>query len=507
MNCDNEINLSITNIKNIKQAELSLPLEKGMFALVGENGCGKSTLMLCMSLIVKTSSAKMIKPADISSDSKINIVVGDKEDCWTKQKYKDSLSTGKYSKSPGKGFGGVLFTSTHKEGFYEGSIFYGSRFNDFNVIDNFLATEDFEQYLVKADSYVTESLGYILHNDKAYYKELLRINSKDTAKKFFFKGTPYFVKFGDSIVSQYRMSSGESMLISLIHFLNNVVVKNPKRKDTLLVLIDEVELALHPGAIDRLVSFLNELLTQSSAKITIYFSTHSAELLHRISARNIYLIENNNGVVDVVNPCYPNYAIRNLYIPNGFDFLLLVEDELAKALVEKVIRENSLRKSKLCCVLPAGGCNQMLKLHRDMMMYNTLGVGKQIVSIYDGDVKDSISEKEDFKSLKKCFLPIPSVEKYLKKKLITEPDSKFIKLIGDKYFIKRSLNDIIFDYKNDERTKQYGDKDGKALYKVLLANLSDIGYSQEKFIGFLCDDIYDYEQPLKFVESLKSILE
>jgi len=56
-----------------------------------------------------------------------------------------------------------------------------------------------------------------------------------------------------------------------------------------------------------------------------------------------------------------------LYIPNKFDFLLLVEDELAKALVEKIVRENGLNKSKLCCVLPSGGCNQMFKLHHDMV--------------------------------------------------------------------------------------------------------------------------------------------
>ena len=56
-----------------------------------------------------------------------------------------------------------------------------------------------------------------------------------------------------------------------------------------------------------------------------------------------------------------------------------------KCLVDKVIREHNLSKSKLCCVLPSGGWSQMLKLHHDMVTYNTLGVGKHIVSIFDGD--------------------------------------------------------------------------------------------------------------------------
>ena len=304
------------------------------------------------------------------------------------------------------------------------------------------------------------------------------------------------------------MSSGESMLISLIDFLNTVIVKNPRRKDKLLFLIDEVELALHPSAIDRLVIFLNELVESTPSELVIYFSTHSAELIQRISPKNIFLIENNEGKVSMVNPCYPNYAIRSLYIPNGFDFVLLVEDELTKAIVEKVLRTHNLQQSKLCCVLPAGGCKQMLKLHHDMITYNTLGVGKRIISIYDGDVKDDISKQEEYLTLPKCFLPIPSVEKYLKKKLIDEPDRVFIKTIGDKYFNQRSLNDIINDYNNDPRSAQESrnNRNGKNLYDVIISNLYAIGISEKDFIKYIADDIYEYENPQKFVESLRKLL-
>lgn len=141
-----------------------------------------------------------------------------------------------------------------------------------------------------------------------------------------------------------------------------------------------------------------------------------------------------------------------------------------------------------------------------ILTYNTLGVGKSIISIYDGDVKDSISKKEEYKDLPKCFLPIPSVEKYLKKKLVDEPDRVFIKQIGDKYFTQRSLDDIIADYMNDPRTSKAKDNDGKNLYKVITSNLDRIGISEEEFIKYLADDIYDYENPQKFVETLKKQL-
>ena len=54
-----QISIKIKNVKNIQNANLAFPFSKGLYAIVGENGCGKSTVMLAMSLMVKTSSAHM----------------------------------------------------------------------------------------------------------------------------------------------------------------------------------------------------------------------------------------------------------------------------------------------------------------------------------------------------------------------------------------------------------------------------------------------------------------
>lgn len=502
------LEVKINKIRNIKQAELELPFEKGLYCIVGENGCGKSTLMLIMSLMVKTSSAHMLTKEDIDQTSTIDITTEKGTDHWFYKKGK--MTTGQFIhiKKGGttKYDHSALYVKTHYAGFYEGSIFYGSRFNDYDRIDTFLNNSQFMNNIIPAEPFVSETLGYILHNDKKYYDSLYTVKNKKTSETFNFKGRPYFLKCGTSYISQFKMSSGECMLISLINFIDNIIIKNKKGNSKTILLIDEVELALHPSAIDRLVLFLENLLSTSTQELIVYFSTHSAELIHRIDAKRIYLLENNNGVLTIDNPCYPNYAIRHLYIPNGFDFVLLVEDELAKALVTKVLRENNLTRSKLCCVLPAGGCNQMLKLHHDMVTYNALGIGKHIISIYDGDVKDGISSKEEYKNLQKCFLPIPSIEKYLKEKLIDNPDRKFIKLIGDKYYTQRSICDIIHDYENDTRTKTNKSKNGKNFYEVLVKNLEKNGMPESEFIKYLCDDIYTYEQPTSFVQSLSKLL-
>lgn len=502
-----QIDLQISNIKNITELSTTFPLEKGLYALVGENGCGKSTIMLALSLIVKTSSSHMLKSYDIATNSKIRIQIEDKEDLWF---YKGGkLTTGKYGTARKRRDGkphSALIASTHMDGFYEGSIFYGCRFDDYNIVDQFMSDPNMSSVLVDADDFVKETLGYILHNDKGYYPNLKKIKSRPIATDKGFKNMPYFNEINGHIISQYRMSSGESMLISLIDFINNLVIRQSKKGHDILFLIDEVELALHPAAIDRLVLFLQDLAATSKHNLIIYFSTHSSELIHRISPRNIFYIENNNGTVEITNPCYPNYAVRNLYIPNGFDFLLLVEDELAKCLVYKVIREHNLSKSKLCCVLPSGGWSQMLKLHHDMITYNTLGVGKHIVSIFDGDAQADVAKHSEYNYLTKSFLPIPSIEKYLRKKCIVDGDQVFIKQINDKYFGIRSLKDIINDYKNDARTKNTKDNDGKAFYKVVIANLEKSGITEQTFITYLCEDICSYEDISGFIDRMKKLL-
>ena len=69
------IHLIINKLKNIEHADLSLPSEKGMYAIVGENGCGKSTIMLALSLMIKKSSNKLLSENDLSRDSSVSLEI------------------------------------------------------------------------------------------------------------------------------------------------------------------------------------------------------------------------------------------------------------------------------------------------------------------------------------------------------------------------------------------------------------------------------------------------
>ena len=64
----------------------------------------------------------------------------------------------------------------------------------------------------------------------------------------------------------------------------------------------------------------------------------------------------------------------------------------------------------------------------------------------------------------------------------------------------------MYDYQNDERTRKGKDNDGKNLYAVIISNVEKSGMSEEDFIKYIADDIYEYENPTKFVASLKKLL-
>ncbi len=487
--------LSIKKLKNIKQCEFEIPLEKGLYAIVGENGCGKSTLMMAMSLLVKPSSINGFQPYDYTDDSMIELTVDSESDRWY-------VLNGEWDCT--SRLNGRRHTKNFYRGFYEGSIFFGSRFYDYNLVQDFLKKDNFTSMIREADPFVTETLSYILHGNKDHYKQLYKVKSKSIATQNGFRGIPYFLKCGDRFTSQYTMSSGESMLISLIDFINNLTERNRYTETSpLLFLIDEAELALHPAAIDRLVTLFSKMLDR--VNMVVIFSTHSTEIINRISSKNIFMIENTNGTIMSLNPCYPNYAIRNLYVPNGYDFIILVEDELAKAVVERIIRTNNICTSRLWHVVPSGDWAQTLKLHNDIHKSGLLGVGKRVISILDGDIKSKGDEKASSLQLSSyTYLPIKSVEKYLRKKLIDENDTTFIKLIGDKYFTNRSIYDIIVDYKQNYPDGK--DNNGKKLYKMICSNLNDIGISAERFIQYLCEDICGYENFSSFIATLNRML-
>jgi hypothetical protein len=371
------------------------------------------------------------------------------------------------------------------------------------IIDNLVKTGSITpKDIVDADEYMKKKLSFILHGNYDHYKNLKKIRNKLIAKNLNLENTPYFDQVKGKLISQYRMSSGECMLISLLHFVyNSIVRKSLPRNKTILVLIDEIELALHPIAVSRLIDLFDELVSTSES-LVVLLTTHSPEVIRKLQPKNLFKLENCEGKIAVVNPCYPSYVIRDVYKHDGFDCLLLVEDDLSKCVVEKILLNSTLTNSRLLHIVPAGGWKNILSLQEDLLKNNVLGIGREIICILDGDAEKLVGD--NFNNQKKIFLPIKSVEKFLYGILIANPNVKFKKLLNDKYFTIESLDSLLSDHHKMYPTPP--DRVDKKLYFRLRKNLEQRGITEKEFIIKLCDDILKEIDFTKFIKSLENVL-
>ena len=146
-----ELDIEISEIKNIKKAKVSIPLNRGIYGIIGNNGTGKSTIMTCLAQAVFSHSLDALREEDINEESYVLLSDGEKTAKWFRQGDK-----WKTVENPRK--------RVHYDGMYEGSLFYGTRFNDSKIVDDLLATSQIhDEDIVEADDYIKDNLSYILH--------------------------------------------------------------------------------------------------------------------------------------------------------------------------------------------------------------------------------------------------------------------------------------------------------------------------------------------------------
>lgn len=261
------LKITIHEIKSIKHANLELPIENGVYAIVGNNGTGKSTIIYSMAQLINRASLSSFGIGVENGSSYVEFDYNGVNNRWD---VKPNNADSRY----------VNLKLTGRQirinGMYEGSLFYGFRFQNYEKVKNLLHADKITNDLLsEADEYIIDQLGYILHGNMEHYRstKIVRLKNKDVAKKLELNETPYFMVANNMLVSQYGMSSGESLMLSLLHFiLYSIVRRSLDSKLPILLLIDEIEMALHPMAVSRLLDLL-EILTQQRENLTVYVTS------------------------------------------------------------------------------------------------------------------------------------------------------------------------------------------------------------------------------------------
>lgn len=103
-----------------------------------------------------------------------------------------------------------------------------------------------------------------------------------------------------------------------------------------LVLLDEPEVSLHPGAQERLLAFLAKMAR--TRQLQIVFSTHSPHLVTSLPVDAIKAFHQlEDGRFVVLPSTHPYAAFRRLGVVGGGEVRILVEDKLAKAVVQQAL--------------------------------------------------------------------------------------------------------------------------------------------------------------------------
>lgn len=512
---DNILSVEIRNVKGINHLKIDMPLNADVYAITGVNGIGKSTLLSCITPRLKRPVSFSTLTEYTNETTSIKYRINSAEENWTVQDEKWTCSGAQ---------------ELQLRGFQEGSLTNGTRF--FNI-----SSFGFRYYkkllnvdsdlIVPADDFVKENLGRILQNDKTYYTSLYRLDRSKAERRYKYKGVVYYLKINDKIISQFELSTGEFLLINLLHLFNNLLVRTNNVEKMNMILIDEIELALHPSAIKRLVEFTKEITKKYN--VAIYFSTHSLEIINSLPTDNLfYLHKTSSEEIACETPCFPAYITRDIYAHSGYDVLILVEDDLAKFIINRYIDRTHLDFNKRIQVLPVGGYDNTLELHQNLLQEEILLPVSHIISIIDGDAKSEIIKKREndgkWNYISKdtiLFLPIESLEKYIKKELFDKKNFKLMRLLRDRlfkfetdvnWFEREYLENIENKRKEDVAKGNPSKKDheyftnGKNLFSILSVKYESYGHSRKEFREKISNIIIEYLDVSEFESKLSTAL-
>ena len=361
--------LTIENLKNISYLEFKIPLP-GAYLLTGSNGSGKTSLLTCLSRMRNSgafqrgfrSSAHQFLDSHRGASVKYEIG-GDSvtytyvEERWAPLPRRNSRLLANC------GYPEVTYIAADgdrvepkKDEFSPRSVKQTDQSlrDDLNEI---FGTDRFNDLC-----YISLTRG---GQNRAYLIRQLRPG----------KQTLYF--------SEKNFSLGELCVLKLLLALENM-------SDDSLVLIDELELAVHPRAQIKLFQHLEKLAKKKN--LTVIFSTHSVTLIKTTERKKILFLQKGNNKVKCIEGCYPTFALGQISAGEEVapDCVIYVEDDSAKKCVEAMLfqfRQKFLGISEQPTVItvPIGGFKQILEFLDKAPML--LPITTKLTVLLDEDVK------------------------------------------------------------------------------------------------------------------------
>lgn len=340
--------ITIERLRHIPRLQFDLP-GPGVWLLTGTNGTGKTSLLGCLRRIGFQNAFPYHFPASRKSDrldsyegASITYELGSNSVTYTYRTERWVPTPKAQSKLlDGFGYPTVVYLAANAERIEP-------------------RKEDFSPRAVRsAPQAIIDAANRIFLTDKFDALKTINIRRGVGSQAFLVElpGTGRALRY----FSEKNLSLGELCILKLLKMMEACPPQS-------LVLIDEVELALHPTAQTELLEYLEEVAADKA--LTIILSTHSATLIKQAArSKLLFLQVDDDGTVRCIKNCFPSYVLGHLAYKEEavHDVVIYVEDDCARILVEvlafraraELFPEDSLVPS--CVVIPVGGFLNVLR--------------------------------------------------------------------------------------------------------------------------------------------------
>lgn len=368
------VKIKIKNLKGIISLDFELPSSSGVYVITGLNGCGKTSLLVAIhrmtnSMAFKDNYMQATEGIDQYANSSVTYEINNESVTYRHRKQRWAptpkskshlLENAGIQCSRFISTSGMRFFMPDKTKIPAGNLRYQ------NVVES-----------------IKDAMNSILSTQKFTHLKFVQVNPRIGRRPVPYRSDKlYVVRNGNNIYSEYCFSLGERLLLNILDYIENV----PQNS---ILLIDEIELALHPLAQTRLYDYLKSIANQK--RLRVFLTTHSSSLIKH--ACSVLYLDSTDGIVNVVKDCKPAYVLKDVsaYEESTPDYLIFVEDDMAKMLLQAILNNSDVakRKHRVCRIIGVGGYPQVIDMTKQFYSVAPFS-NRKVCAFLDKDVEDTI---------------------------------------------------------------------------------------------------------------------
>ncbi len=306
--------VTIKSLLSIKELEFDVP-EAGVWGLAGRNGAGKSSLLAALWRIGSSEAFRTAFPSssnerlDSFTGTEITYATGEQEVTYRRTKKR-------WPPTPRKN---ALSINDFE---FELVIFIGA---DAERVSP--TPKDFDPRKNRgASKFIKDGLKEVFGTEKFVDLKVVNVSRG--------RMTPAYILPGETISGQRHYFSEKNFSLGELCVLKMLAKLDKIGEQKALILIDEMDMALHPVAQVGLFQFLQRLSDENGHMVII--STHSPAIIKEVPPRNlIFLDPQADGTVSVISTPDKGMVLRgvsgDIHLREGSR--VYCEDEMARSFI------------------------------------------------------------------------------------------------------------------------------------------------------------------------------